>query len=297
MSEYQPVTPDFIGIGAQRAASTWLSKCLNEHPEICMADPFETHFFGRSHERQQGMARYAQFFEHCSPNVMKGEYTPSYYIYPEIAEDIRHNFPDTKIIVSLRDPIERAVSAYHRAWNQGNINTDFATHIQENMYTRRVQDGFYYHHLSRFLAHFPPDNVHIILYDDIESAPQQVVRSLYAFLGVDPSFSPSALSKTQDNSATGIEYRFRSLNYLVKQRRRITRVPGGTSAKNALKAVGVNEVIKKLQKVNVKGKRDRKKVISSTVDPDTKQALADMYRDDVNQLAQYINRDLSHWLS
>src|SRR6056297_562433 len=103
---------DFIGIGAQKAGTSSIFHFLKEHPEICTSSKKEIHFFDKEYNYLKGIKFYRKFFNNCSSKNIKGEFTPRYIYHPKVAQRIKKYFPDVKLIVSLRNPIERAISHY-----------------------------------------------------------------------------------------------------------------------------------------------------------------------------------------
>ena len=104
-----PRLPDFIAVGPPRTATTWLHEVLQGH--VCLpADRKETDFFTRFYDR--GLDWYADYFRHCEGGIPVGELSPMYFASPPARERIARHLPECKIIVSLRDPVERAYSNY-----------------------------------------------------------------------------------------------------------------------------------------------------------------------------------------
>src|SRR6188508_2795579 len=102
--------PTFIGIGAQRAGTTWAYNCLAEHPQVFMTRKKELHFFYVNYSR--GLDWYAAQFAGAGSAVARGEITPDYLYHPEALSNIARDVPDVRLFVILRNPIDRAVSAY-----------------------------------------------------------------------------------------------------------------------------------------------------------------------------------------
>ena len=107
----QQFQPYFLGIGAQKSATSWISKCLNEHPDICVALSKETHFFSDDKRFSQGIEHYKLYFTNCcNKNIHKGEYSTTYLFSKFAPQRICNMYPDVKLIVSLRNPVDRAIS-------------------------------------------------------------------------------------------------------------------------------------------------------------------------------------------
>ena len=130
-----------MGIGAQRAGTTWFAECLREHPQICLAHPKELNFFDEDKKFMLGFDWYQKHFHQKKSFQVFGEFTSSYLYSQKAAERIKQNFPDVKIIVCLRNPIDRHFS--HQA-------------------TKPLDRGLYFKHLQNYLGLFPRENILII---------------------------------------------------------------------------------------------------------------------------------------
>src|SRR3989338_8844309 len=112
MDQARPITKiDFIGVGAMRCGTTWIWQCLIEHPRICSIPKKEVNFF-REESYEDRLDEYLAKFSHCPTDSLKGEFTPSYINRLDCAERIKRFFPDVKIIICLRNPIDRAYDQY-----------------------------------------------------------------------------------------------------------------------------------------------------------------------------------------
>ncbi len=185
--------PDFIGIGAQRAGTTWLYRCLSEHPEIFMSAKKELHFFNRHFD--QGLEAYKANFPVSETQHAKvcGEITPNYYHREQALQRIRDTLPDVKLFFVLREPVARAYSQYQlyvQSDYQG-LSFDEVLAKYEDVTDLSLQGK----HLQRIFEIFPRDNVLVLFYDDIVRTPATVVKSVFSFLEVDSTFTPSFLNK------------------------------------------------------------------------------------------------------
>lgn len=109
--------PDFLGIGTQKGGTTYLHGLLQQHPQVFLAHPKELHFFSLHH--QLGLEWYANHFAEAKARQCCGEITPYYLFHPLAAELIHAAIPDVKLIVLLRDPVERALSQYFHSRRLG----------------------------------------------------------------------------------------------------------------------------------------------------------------------------------
>lgn len=183
--------PNFIGIGAQKCASTWLYRILADHPQAGVSTEKEVDFF--SYRFDHGYRWYERRFAHYRGQGKRalGEISPSYFCDPAAAERAARYAPEAKILVSLRDPVERAISNHRHEVRVGHVpadDTTFESGLANNpMY---VEQGRYATHLRRWLGVFPADRVLVVFMDDIGRDPAGVARTVYEFLGLDASFVP-----------------------------------------------------------------------------------------------------------
>ncbi|OIP79808.1 MAG: hypothetical protein COT39_00170 [Parcubacteria group bacterium CG08_land_8_20_14_0_20_48_21] len=184
---------NFIGIGGRKCATSWVFKCLTEHPDICGAHSKETHFFSTDNLYDQGLAAYAAHFTICGNEKIRGEFSTSYLTSTQAAKRIYEDFPQVKLIVCLRDPVARAVSALQHMLSKGKIRKTDALQDILKRYPELLEEGMYGKYLAAYLKLFPRNQLHITRYEDIQKNPQQVIRELYRYLGVDATFTPQGL--------------------------------------------------------------------------------------------------------
>jgi hypothetical protein len=179
--------PDFLGIGAQRAATTWVHHCLREHPQIFVPTCKEIHYFDKYYHK--GPTWYANHFRPGLEHRSIGEVTPNYLDHELAAPRMARMLPDARLFVILRDPAERALSAY-RFFRHQFQGLSFAEASRKPFL---IELGRYAKHLKRLFAYYPREQVKIMLYDDILRDPSLVLRDLFQFLRVDDSFVPPSL--------------------------------------------------------------------------------------------------------
>ena len=194
----------FIGIGAQKAGSSWITQCLDEHPDICT--PYvpgasarsskyenkhkkETHFFDRDIEK--GTDLYSSYFAHCKNDAVRGEWTPKYISDPSVPPRIKKVVPNVKILACLRNPIDRAFSHYRYKIQKKGIQKSFKD-VYDN-HEDMLERGLYATHLKQFRELFPEENIWIGWYDEATQDSESFIQSLYDFLEVDASFRPPSL--------------------------------------------------------------------------------------------------------
>ena len=192
--------PNFIGIGAPKAGTTWLARCLGEHPQVFMAAMKETEFW-KFTDAEQRLDEYAIHFKRADGALAIGEFSVRYLSLSGVPERIQRVLPRAKFIVSLRNPIDQVYSNYWHLQRQNFGLADASQaprSIEEALRDHReflLAPARYASHLSRWQAQFPSEQLLVILYDDIQRRPAEVLRRAFAFLEVDPDFRPPSLTE------------------------------------------------------------------------------------------------------
>lgn len=175
---------DFIFIGPQRTGTTWIYEHLVNHPDLCFPKGVkETMFFDRHYER--GVDWYLRYFSDCNTDQYCGEVTPTYFDSKEAPIRIKEQFPNCKIIISLRDPVERARSLYQYHYQKGRVRGSFSEAIQAK--PDILTSGYYKDHLKRWFSFFDEENILVISLEDIKTKPNSLLNKLCKFLEVDAS--------------------------------------------------------------------------------------------------------------
>jgi hypothetical protein len=195
--------PSFVGIGAEKSATTWVWSKLDQHPTIEMSQPKELNYFNENFGR--GSAWYQKHFVN-STDCLQGEISPWYMDHAETAERIARVYPDIRLLVILRNPFDRAMShLMHDAQNEyGGIADLTAEQLQQLVVRdeKYVRRSSYASSLDRYFDHFDRDQIGVYFYDDVKERPRQLIQEIYKFLGVDASFVPddlaTPLNKSQD---------------------------------------------------------------------------------------------------
>lgn len=186
--------PDFIGLGAQKAGTSWIYSCLYEHPQVCMPVK-EIHFFSRERNWIKGYEWYEQIFEQCPSTVETGEFATSYLADPLTPQRIYERYPNVKLIASLRNPVDRAYSNYINDIKAGLVpqGTPFEHALQSH--PEYLEQGRYATQVRRYLEFFPKDQILLLIYEDCLRQPLAFLREIYKFLEIDTTFVPSMLHK------------------------------------------------------------------------------------------------------
>lgn len=184
--------PDFVGVGAQRSGTTRWFDLIVEHPEI-EAPPAtrkELHYFDRFHPggfTAADAAAYDDYFPR-PPDKLTGEWTPVYLAAPWAPAMLARAAPEAKLLVSLRDPVERYLSGLQRHHRVARASE---TPLNAMAPLDAFMRGFYHAQLTHLLAHFDRSQVLILQYERCVREPLAELRRTFSFLGVeDPDFVP-----------------------------------------------------------------------------------------------------------
>jgi hypothetical protein len=190
--------PNLFVVGAARAGTTSLWRYLDRHPEIWMAPIKEPHFFSgvrpRLYPSIADEASYLRLFAPGAGSKLRGEASPTYLSHEKVAASIKRVSPDARIVIMLRDPVERAYSSYWHAVRHGGETRPFARVVEQALEeplpdrrpSRHVGHSFYADSVSRYLRTFP-GAVHVVFFEEFAADPPGEVRKLFDFLGVDTS--------------------------------------------------------------------------------------------------------------
>jgi hypothetical protein len=210
--------PDFVGVGVQRAGSTFLADLLEQHPGVWMPrkeisfftrhyhrgwDWYESHFADRRGRRAGELS--VNYFYAPRPHAASREYYPWWNPRRQLTfwrrlasprDELARRYPGLRVFVVLRDPVERAWSHYWywygRRTRPGRHWIPKRTAPFERMFRDDgrwiATQGFYADHLAHWREKFP--ELAVFFYEDLRERPEQLARELYRFVGVDPDFAP-----------------------------------------------------------------------------------------------------------
>jgi hypothetical protein len=202
--------PDFLIIGAAKSGTTSLYHYLGEHPEIFVSPKKEPRFFAVLSDFEkivgEGPAQrrlwsdsvttfeeYHALFEGVRHEKAIGEASPIYLWSKEAPKNIKKYLPEAKLIAILRHPVDRAFSHYLHNLKIGlEKNTSFEAALADDVqrhYTEYIPQGMYFTLLSRYYDLFPPDQIKVLIFDDLVADPGNLMQSIFQFLDVDDSFT------------------------------------------------------------------------------------------------------------
>lgn len=279
--------PTYVGIGAQKCASTWLHRILAPHPEVAVPEVKEIDFF--SHRYDRGY----QWYESCFPPRREwqraaGEISPSYFSDPCVPARVARYAPDARIIVSLREPVARALSNHRHEVRAGHLqgsDLSFERGLENNpMY---VEQGLYAKHLRGWLEHFSEDQLLVVLMDDVVSDPETVSRVVYRFLGVDDSFVPAT---AHDRFNRSYATRSRAVGDFKDNLYTLTRTAGLRWAWSLAARLGMRALYRGINTAP-------SEAVIPPPRPETIAALRRTFEPDLRDLETMLGRSLATWLT
>jgi len=267
--------PTFIGIGPGKSGTTWLYSTLARHPEVGMSSVKETLFFSEQFER--GVDWYQRFFRDCAGKRAIGEVSNTYIFSDAAPERIARFRPDMRLISFLRNPVDRTFSHYLFWVRNGTVQGTFEEAIEQH--PDLMMRGQYARILDRWLAHFPREQLMLHLFEDFRANPAATAQSVYAFVGVDPTFHAAGIEK-------------RELGAAVARSTLVARVVKQTST--AVRALGLPEIVQRVKDGPLPRLLYRAYAPEEypKMRPETRQRLRDFFAADTQRLGDLLGRNL-----
>ena len=191
---------DFILAGAQKSGTTALHYFLSRHSDICMGDQQEIHFFDND-AMFVAEPNYAELHKHyppMAPSTIAGDCTPSYMYHEPAIQRIWNYNPKIKLLILLRNPVERAFAHWNMQRYKGVEPLDFFDAIREEetriagappAEARRfayLERGFYGRQLDRVFKFFPREQMKVVKFEDFKANQRQTLAAILSFLGRKP---------------------------------------------------------------------------------------------------------------
>lgn len=205
-------------IGSQKAGTSWLAKQLQQHPDVFMPKR-EIHYFDKSYNFQKGLSWYEEQFEEAKNQKAIGEKTPDYLWangqgseghLPNVHQNIHSILPDAKLIIVLRNPVKRAISAVHHIIRSGRISPLNFDNIDELLIGKKhylleghgvIDYGRYYRQIEAYQEYFTPSQILILIFEeDIVKNPVIGLKKTCEFLNIDKNFKFQELDRKVNTS-------------------------------------------------------------------------------------------------
>jgi len=293
--------PNLFIVGAAKSGTTSLHNYLNQHPDIFMCNPKEPHYLIN---KEIGVDRipvgvtekseYENLFNEGEDKKYRGESSVMYLMYPEIViPKIKKEYDEnTKVIIMLRNPVERAYSGFHhvKRYNIKENIQDFtkAWEVSEERYfnqkdmtpaSRYQELGLYYKQVKSYLNEFK-DNLHIIIYDDYKFDFKSEMKKVFEFLEV----GNIEIDSDKRHMVGGWQWEDEWLKKLMMKKNLLK-----STVKMLIPFKGLRKYIrKKIQKnntVEVQQMIEKERIM-----------MKEFYRTDVQKLSGLLNRKLNFWV-
>jgi hypothetical protein len=297
--------PDFLVVGPPKTASTSLYYYLSQHPEVFISPKKETRFFDLHYEK--GLDYYSEFFKDRRDEKIGGEASPTYSFLPFVAERIKNDLPDVKLIFCFRDPVERAFSGWLMRGSKGNETLPFREALEKNLEQRKhinfynaegaqiwlegqetlykknkltlrtyIEGSMYAEQLKSYKKYFADEKIKVLLLDDLRNDFQGTLLSIFEFLTVDASITNDIKNEAKNKHNKNM---LKPLFNLV----------GKETVFKAGKIIPKG-IRNKLFEFAVKGKQEKPKI-----NEEDKAFAYNVFRNDVEELEKLIAKDLSAW--
>lgn len=301
--------PNFLIVGAAKSGTTALHQYLSQHPDIHLPARQEPSFFAFEGQRLAfrgpngteasvnrvaitSLEEYRDLYRDLGQKRATGDISPVYLYWPSAAHNIKRHIPWAKIIVALRNPADRAYSAYMHAVREGKEPLgDFGSalaaepqRIRDNwgFLWRYADTGWYAAQLHRYYRLFPAEQIKVVLFDELIEDPVGLCKRLQHFLGVDPSFAPDVSLR---HNVSGVP-KSRFLHRLLKRQSALAAV-----ARQAAPLVGTQ----RLQAMRVR--LSNRNLSKPPQAPPERDGLLEGYRADIREVEALTGKDLSPWLA
>lgn len=302
---------NFLIIGSAKCGTTSLAAYLAQHPQVFMSVPKEPTFFGSEgtsglsngpHDEDRAyhsrvittIEQYKALFDGVKDEKAIGDASIFYLYFPKAPEQIRKYVPQAKMFAVLRNPADRAYSAYLHTVRQARERRSFEEALR--LEPERIRDnwnslwhfkamGFYYEQVKRYFDMFGRDQVHIYLYEDMQQKPLQLIKEVLDILEIDSSsFAPDMSRRFKESyipKKPALEMFLHQTQYKIVMSRRY--LPGPVAWRTKYLVSALDRVAAKYRTVPPRMREE------------TRVALLNDYRDDILRLGDLLRRDLTHW--
>lgn len=219
--------PHFVGIGAQKAGTTWVWTQLRRHPDLWLPDRKELNYF----YSDRADAWYRDQFDAAEPDRLRGEVSPNYFSQAGVAERMHGLIPDAKLFCILREPGTRAYSQWKMARSLGNLPADvtFIDAFRSNL-RWMAEQGDYPARLAEFTRFYPADRVLVLFHEDLEEDPASFLESILEWLGVSVTYDTAKLEErvaaSHEPSIVPEQHREEVIEYFADSVRRLEDLTG-----------------------------------------------------------------------
>jgi uncharacterized protein YaaR (DUF327 family) len=302
------IKPNLFIVGAAKCGTTSLYYYLSQHPEVFDCPVKEPHHFitqfqidslyGNLKQYKKlwssylGLSKYLALYSNAKSFRITCDASVNYLRYAkEIAGKIKEFNDEAKILIILRNPVDRLFSHYHHSVRDGSITETLENlltfeeeycKMENNTWYSYKKNGLYYDNVKHYLDTFGQDKALILFNEDLESNPQKVLSNVCDFLMIDASFVPK-IDFTKQNAA-----------YLPKNPKishLLNKYSQGSMLWSGLKKIFPIQFLRRL-KIIINPLIPFQEKLS---EEKTIQQLKAYYKEDITKLETLVNRDLSAW--
>jgi hypothetical protein len=280
-------------VGAQKAGTSSLAYYLAQHPDICTHERLELSYFVNVEDHALGYpSNFERYFAQCPVESRILGKSVTVMTDAEPVRRMREHNPDMRVIVILRNPVDRAYSAYWWARRKGYesletfeeaIAADPRRHrgnIVRIRSTSYIPFGLYADQIEMLRAAFGEEQVQVHLFEDMQSDAVATCRRIFEHIGVDPTFAPDVSGKRNTMSLARSSTVARLLSSQFGLKRRLRRaLPRGMAERLKRRAERWNRVT----------------FDQPAMRPETREMLVGRFADENLRLGALIGRDLTHW--
>ena len=290
--------PNLFIVGAAKAGTTFLHNILNNHPDVYMSPEKEPRFFSRMQpfpESQHclpaisGEANYRRVFKGATSQRIIGESSTSYLWDNQTASLLKNRIPNARIIIILRDPVERAYSHYLMVIRDYRQSLPFLEALKEDMERKGkvlgdshfyMEFGLYYEQVKRYLKAFKPHQVLILMSEDLAKKTTDTLHQIAEFLNIDPA--PFNLVNSGEMH-----------NPFLAPRGRLARLGLSFQFPGNRLRYSIRKLLPRPVRWFIHDRLLLKKADKPPIDERAKRLLIDIYAPDLKKLEHLLSRDLS----
>ena len=287
--------PNLFIIGAPKSGTSTLAYYLGQHPEILVSTPKETCFHILKYDLGINYYINSYFKGYTNQSIICDASIMNLYFSEITAPRIFNDFPAAKLLVILRDPIERAYSDCREAVVRGletlrfektldveneRLSKDFWP-LHERIYFRR---GLYFKQLTTYLKYFPQEKIKILIYEEFYKNIYKGLNEVFEFIGVDIN---NDININKSRNINKMSVRNIYLQRLLRCDHRL-----GTYMKNLIPNYFRENILRlrgSIMKHNLKNTNDRK------INARFREVLREYYKESNKNLERQLNLNLSSW--
>ncbi len=268
---------DFLFVGPQKTATTWCYDSLIGHHQLSFPREFkESFFWDRYYDK--GIEWYWNLFE--KNDKLKIEVAPTYFHSYSAMQRISKVNGKVKIVITLRDPVQRSFSLYLHHLKKGRYNCGFWDAVK--LYPEIIEASYYRKYVTEWINYFGKDNVSIILQEEIQKDPIGTISRICEFLTIDISFNEEMIGKRSNVASMPKN------NLMANMSTRFSYI---------LRSMGLYSFVNFAKNIGLKDFIYSSKIPLPKLDQDTEMKLTDIFKDDLDYLEEikYINlKDLNN---